>query len=407
MTARHTIADVTLRGILDSRGDVAAEAEVRLSSGSTGVASTPVAIARGRRERERTEGLRLGPLRTHTAATVRRLCGGEFGAQPDFDDALTALDGRPALDVPCALGSDLTAALSLAFARACAHAGGSSLVRYLAGIAGSARAMPHPLVNVFSGGVHLREPRLPFQQIMLVPAFDSFVEDVEAALDVYAAVEAALERAGVRFSYSASSGLVPERLGYRDALGVALGAIERCGHGGRVSLGVDVAAEHLRTPGGRYRVGPRELDGAELTAELLDLARAYPLAYAEDPFDPDDEALWRDFARAVPAHTCVVGDDLFASDARYVVPGLAHGILLKLSQSGTLTRALDAARAATALGMALCVSHRSGETEDTGLCDLAVALGARYVKIGGPRRGDRVAKYNQLLRLAETMVPVG
>ncbi len=260
--------------------------------------------------------------------------------------------------------------------------------------------------TLFSGGVHLREPRLPFQQIMLVPAFDTFVEDVEAVLDVYAAVEAALERAGVRFSYSASSGMVPERLGYRDVLTVALDAIEHCDLGCLVSLGIDVAAEHLRTPAGRYRIGPRELEGADLAGELLDLVRAFSLAYVEDPFDPDDEALWRGFSRAVPATACVVGDDLFASDPRYVAPELAHGILLKLSQSGTLTRALDAARAAAAHGMALCVSHRSGETEDTGLCDLAVGLGARYAKIGGPRRGDRVAKYNQLLRLAETMVPV-
>lgn len=409
-TATHAVVDVTLRGILDSRGEVAAEAELRLASGSTGRASTAVAIARGRREEQRTAGLRLGLLPAEITADVRRLCAHDFGGQRAFDDALAEVDAE------CALGSDLTAALSLAFARACADTAGLPLARYVGELArrdgandgaDHAVGMPHPLVNAFSGGVHVREPRLPFQQIMLVPAFGSFVQDAEAALDVYAAIEAALDRAGVRFGYSASSGLVAERLGYREALDAALGAIERCGFAGRVELGIDVAAEHLRTPSGRYRVGPRELDGDELAAELLDLARAYPLVYIEDPFDADDEALWRAFSRAVPAPACVVGDDLFASSARHVAPGLAHGILLKLSQSGTLTRALDAARAALRHGMALCVSHRSGETEDTGLCDLAVGLGARYVKIGGPRRGDRVAKYNHLLRLAETMVPVG
>jgi enolase len=396
----HRIVDLTLRGILDSRGGIAAEAELRVEDGSTGTASTPLAIARGRREHRRTDGLCLGPLPAAFAnGAAQALRARAFEDQRDFDETLAELDG--------ALGSDLTAALSLAFARACAQSAGMPLVRYVADLVDRAPAMPHPLVNVFSGGVHLHEPRLPFQQIMLVPALGSIAEDVEAAREIYAAVEAALERAGVRFAYSASSGLVPERLGYRDVLGVARDAIESSTASGGVALGVDVAAEHLRTPDGRYRVGPRELGGDELAEELLDLVRTYGLAYVEDPFDPDDAALWQAFTRAVPATACVVGDDLFASDPRFVAPGLAHGILLKLSQSGTLTRALDAARAAAAHGMALCVSHRSGETEDTGLCDLAVGIGARYAKIGGPRRGDRVAKYNQLLRLAETMVPVG
>lgn len=396
----YTVERVELRGILDSRGGIAAEAELRLAGGGRGRGSTPLAIARGRREQRRSQGLRLGRLANGPAEALAELSGVEFADQRHFDAALAMIETEHAL------GSDFTAALSFAFARACAHAADSSLASHLGALAQRTPAMPHPLVNVFSGGVHLADRRLPFQQIMLVPACDTIVEDVEAALRVYAAVERALELAGVRYGYSASSGLVTDGLTYRQQLDVARGALERTGCAERVALGVDVAAEHLLAAGGRYRLGGAELDGDALAEELLDLTRRYGLAYVEDPFDSERAELWRAFARAVPAGTCVVGDDLFASNARYVVPGLAHGILLKVSQVGTISRALDAAAAALRHGMVPCVSHRSGETEDTGICDLAVGLAARHVKIGGPRRGDRVAKYNQLLRLADTLVAV-
>jgi enolase len=394
----HTIEGVELRGILDSRGGIAAEAVVRLAGGGSGTASTPLAIARGRREQRRSQGLRLGRLANGHAEAMSELGGVEFADQRHFDAALAMIEAEHAL------GSDLTAALSFAFARACAHGAATSLARHVGRLAGRALAMPHPLVNVFSGGVHLPERRLPFQQIMLVPAFDTIVEDVEAALRVYAAVERALDQAGTRYGYSASSGLITESLSYREQLGLAREAIERAGCTGRMELGIDVAAEHLLEPGGRYRLGAARLDGDALAGELLDLMTGYGVSYVEDPFDSERAELWRAFARAVPAGAVVVGDDLFASNARYVSPGLAHGILLKVSQVGTLSRALDAAAAALRNGMMLCVSHRSGETEDTAICDLAVGLGARHVKIGGPRRGDRIAKYNQLLRLADTLV---
>lgn len=396
----HTVAAVELRGILDSRGAIAAEAVVRLSGGGSGSASTPLAIARGRREQRCSRGMRLGRLANGHAEAVSELRGVAFADQRHFDAALAMIEAEHAL------GSDLTAALSFAFARACAPGGAAPLASHIGRLAGRAPAMPHPLVNVFSGGVHAAEGRLPFQQIMLVPRFDSIVEDVEAALRVYAAVERGLERAGIRYGYSASSGLLSEGLSYREQLGRAREAIEHAGCADRMGLGVDVAAEHLLEPDGRYRVGAARLDGDALAAELLDLTARYGLAYVEDPFDSERAELWRAFARAVPAGTAVIGDDLFASNAAYVTAGLAHGILLKVSQVGTISRALDAAAAALRGGMMLCVSHRSGETEDTGICDLAVGLGARHVKIGGPRRGDRIAKYNQLLRLADALAAV-
>jgi enolase len=168
---------------------------------------------------------------------------------------------------------------------------------------------------------------------------------------------------------------------------------------------VDVAAEHLAAGGGAYRLNGGRVRGEELVERLERLARDHGLVYVEDPFAPEDAGLWRELTSRLGDRALVVGDDLFVTSAEYVEPGLANAILLKPSQAGTVTTTLEAARAARDAGLELCVSHRSGETEDVAICDLGVALGARYVKVGGPRRGDRIAKLNQLVRLAETVEP--
>jgi enolase len=166
---------------------------------------------------------------------------------------------------------------------------------------------------------------------------------------------------------------------------------------------VDVAAEHLHRQDGHYRFGESTISGAELLKRHLDLVKTYNMGFLEDPFDAADQHLWRELTKELQQTTCVVGDDLFATDSAKIEPGLATGIILKPNQTGTVTGVLSAARAAHEAGMLLCVSHRSGETEDTMMCDLAVAIGASFIKVGGPRRGDRTAKYNQLIRLATQM----
>jgi len=167
-----------------------------------------------------------------------------------------------------------------------------------------------------------------------------------------------------------------------------------------VEIGVDVAAEHLRD-GERYRLDGRLLDAAELADTLRAQVDRFPLVYLEDPFDSDEEGAWRALRVDPPVSAQVIGDDLFASDAARIDPALADGVLLKPSQIGTISGVLDAAIGARKAGMALVVSHRSGETDDTVICDLTCAIGADLIKVGGPRRGDRLAKYNQLLRLTE------
>jgi enolase len=398
------VESVRFRGILESRALPTVEAEVRLRGGWRGTGASPVAIAPGRRERRATRIEALGPLSTH--AGFRDLCreleGRGFASQAVFDAALETSATAQALGVGVRL------ALSLAFCRACAAATDVSLLAAIAAQDAGEPAMPRPLVNIFSGGIHQPRATLPFQQVMVAPDCGSLAANIEAALAVFAAVEQGLRAAAGRsHELSASSGLVVTDRSWRALLDELCEAIACLGQpAARLPIGIDVAAEHLRQPDGRYRLDPdgaRDLTGDELLLLLRELLAAYPVAYLEDPFDAADAPLWRELTAAAPRRCLVVGDDLFATDARYLDRGLAGGILLKLNQAGTLSAALAAALAGRAAGMELCVSHRSGETEDTAMCDFAVAVGAAFIKIGGPRRGDRIARYNQLLRLAEEL----
>ena len=389
-----TVETVFLRGILNSAGGVSVEAEVHLADGARGRGSVPVALAPGRREKPRSTIAALGRVDGGgpAAETLRHLRGRAFDDQRAFDAVL-----EESLEE---VGADVALALSLAFCRAAARARATPLVGHLSALAGSQAGLPHPLANLFSGGIHAAGEAVPFQQIMIAPRLDTFAEDVEAVLAIYGDVEA---RLGARIEgYSAASGMLVEGVGWRDLLAEARAGIERSAFGAAVSLAVDVAAEHLRNADGTYRFGGDVVDGESLGATLREAVEAYGIAYVEDPFDADDAHLWRALTGALSGQAVVVGDDLFATEADRIEAGLAGGVLLKMNQAGTVSATLRAARRGRAAGMRLMLSHRSRETEDTAMCDLAVALGADSIKIGGPRRGDRIAKYNRLLRLAET-----
>lgn len=396
MTSR--IRRVRLRGILDLRGQVTPEAEVSLLGDFVGTASCPVAIAPGRREKTRAKSLAVGALDPAHPLTdvIGELEGKNVSTQNDFDAVLADLQ------VASRAGADVTLSLSLAFGRACAQANGQSLFRYMCGLSNVRPAMPHPLVNVFSGGIHGDRSHLPFQQIMVIPEFGSIEDDVRAALTIYELIERRMADKGLILGYSASSGLMVGQP-YEALLDELSQQISALGMSSNVSIGADVAAEHLKLADGRYEFSGRLLSGEELASIHHDLIARYPIRFLEDPFDPDDVDLWRSFTSAVADRSWVIGDDLFATNADYISKGLASGILLKMNQVGTLTATLRAAEAARNAEMILCISHRSGETEDAAMCDLAVAVGARFIKVGGPRRGDRTAKYNQLIRLAEEL----
>jgi enolase len=388
-----TVASVHVRGILDSRAETTIEAEVTLTSGASGRGSSPRAIAPGRRERRGREQRALGP--GAGLPPLPHLEGDEFSTQAAFDRTLAELPGPP-------LGKDVTLALSLGFCRAACTELGRPLHEHLAALAGSRPAVPHPLVNVFSGGIHAEGPARSFQQIMLAPEEASLADDLDVALRAYAAVERRLREREGSVALSASSGFVVPDGSDERLLEELRGTLED-----DVGLGVDVAAEHLAVGDGSYRLGGREVTGKELLERLDRLVSAFGLVYLEDPFAPEDRDLWRELTARLGDEVLVVGDDLFVTSRAYVDARFANAILLKPSQAGTVTATLETARAASEAGLELCVSHRSGETEDVAVCDLAVALGARFVKVGGPRRGDRIAKLNQLVRLAETVEPRG
>jgi enolase len=388
------ISNVRLRGVLDSGGRPAVEADVVLDGGHAGRASAARAIAPGRLEGARSGVERLGRLDDVRALgiVVHALEGCSFDGQADYDAHLDELPG---------IGTDVRVALSVAALRATAASLGDEVVDILAAFAGSTPRMPRPLVNIFSGGIHDDRRMMPVQQVMYAPDTGATDDNLLLAVDVFDTVERAVSESGPA-SYSASSGLLVQSRRLEDLLELLIETILRTGSPTRApAIAIDVAAEHLRDAAMGYRWGSEHLTGAGLLERLVRLLDAYPIVYLEDPFDPDDRALWRTLLEGRVSTQALFGDDLFVSDADRLDPGLADGVVLKLTQAGTITRTLEAARRARELGMQLCVSHRSFETDDDFVADLAVALGAEFVKVGGPRRGDRTSKYNRLLRLAE------
>jgi enolase len=391
------ITGIRLRGILDSRGQPTIEADVWLGRFS-GRGSCPVAIAPGRLERQRRVYCGgLGVLE-HTAA--RRLLDASLtgttpAGQAEIDARLRELDDRHGL------GADVTLAVSLAYARAAAATSGRALHEWLTDLADAAPAWPRLLVNMFSGGIHEGAEPDSFQQIMVIPHEAGLVSDVHTALAIYADLERTIADQYGEPTVSASSGFLIPDSDIERKLDMVTRACEK-NSSGRVTVGLDIAAEHLAAENGFYRYQGRKYASADFRHVLLGLARTYAIEYIEDPFDPGDVDGWREFLPAArDMGMTVVGDDLFVTEPARVRPGLADAVLLKPSQAGTVTTTLEAARAARDNGMRLVVSHRSGETEDTAMCDLGVAVGAEWIKVGGPRRGDRTAKYNQLIRLTE------
>jgi enolase 1/2/3 len=395
---RYTFEQITLRGILDSTGKPTLEAEVSLRGGGRGWGSAPVAIAPGRRERVGSRRPKLGDARHEPE--LGKLLDRLARLAPEGPSELDGVLAEAIEDV----GAHATLALSLAYLRAFCSRNDRSLVSYFAEHGAAWPRMPRLLVNLFSGGVHAQNGHMPFQQLMLIPRGADLGEDIDIACRVHAAIETILDDAGRSHRLSASSGFVVDQLTIFAAFELASASIARADvDPAKLAFGLDAAAEHLGAGAGRYRLeAGRTVSSRELLDLYDELCDRYPLVFLEDPFDPDDEAGWGEAMARLGGRTLIVGDDLFATTARRLRRDLAGGILLKMSQAGTVTAAIEAARAGLAASFTLCVSHRSGETEDCGMCDFAVGIGARYLKLGGPRRGDRIAKYNQLIRLDGT-----
>jgi enolase len=409
------ITGVYAREILDSRGNPTVEVEVQLESGAWGRAAVPSGASTGKREavelrdgdaqRYRGKGVQQA-VRNVEETIAPEIDGMEATEQAAVDQALLELDGTPNKS---ALGANAILAVSLAVARAAADDAALPLYAYLGGV--GSRLLPVPLINVINGGAHA-DNGLDFQEFMLVPAgADSFGNAIRMGVEVFHALREALREKKLGTGLGDEGGFAPALGSNTAALDFLMQAIERAGYrpGDDVALALDVAASEFAEDHGRYRLR-REglvLDAEELIARYEQLIERYPIVSIEDGVGEDDWAGWAQLTRRLGHRVQLVGDDVFVTNPAVIQQGIQKGIanavLVKVNQVGTLTETLEAIELAKRAGYGTVISHRSGETEDTFVADLAVAVNAGQIKTGSVARSERTAKYNQLLRIEEEL----
>ncbi|HMH51626.1 MAG TPA: phosphopyruvate hydratase [Candidatus Acidoferrum sp.] len=409
------ISGVFAREILDSRGNPTVEAEVQLDSGAWGRAAVPSGASTGKREAVE---LRDGDSQRYRGKGVQRAVknveetiaaeieGMEATEQAAVDQAMLELDGTPNKS---ALGANAILAVSLAVARAGADEVGLPLYAYLGGV--GARLLPVPLMNVLNGGAHA-DNGLDIQEFMLVPAgAESFSAALRMGVEIFHTLKDLLHERGLSTGVGDEGGFAPALGSNVAALDLFLTAIERAGYrpGEDVFLALDVAASEFAESGGRYRLARDGVvrTGDEMIAMYESLLERYPIVSIEDGLGEDDWGGWGALTRRLGARVQLVGDDLFVTNPAIIQQGIKNGIanavLVKVNQVGTLTETLQAIELAKRAGYGTVISHRSGETEDTFVADLAVAVNAGQIKTGSVARTDRTAKYNQLLRIEEEL----
>ena len=383
------IEKIKLRNILNSAGKKALEVEITTDTGISEMASTPSAIMPGKREVLETNQIEDKELK----GFLENICNTRIENQQMFDSILDNYMDK--------IGTSIGLALSLAFARICAKSESIELVEYIERVSNytERKISPKPLVTIFSGGVHNKKEKGSIQNIMIVVDIHPFSEAVKAITEIYTDLENRLKEKALLKGYAASSGMIVENMSTNEKFKMVTESIKALKYDKKVSIAIDVAAEHFYE-NGSYCYEGKMMEAEQLSKILMQYVREYNITYMEDPFDSTDEKYWKKFREENP-EILIVGDDLFATQEKYINSKLANGIIIKMNQVGTLTGTIKAIEKAKSEKMLIAVSHRSIETEDTFMCDLAVALNAEFIKIGGPRRGDRIAKYNRLLRLEE------
>jgi enolase len=410
------IIDIAAREILDSRGNPTVEVDVTLEDGSFGRAAVPSGASTGAHEavelRDGDEGRYGGKGVRQAVDAVNRdifeaLSGFDAEHQVLIDETMIALDGT---DNKGRLGANAILGVSLAVAKAAAEARALPLWRYVGGT--SARLLPVPMMNILNGGAHADNP-IDFQEFMVMPVgADSFAEAVRAGAEIFQTLKAALKAAGHNTNVGDEGGFAPDIGSAEEALDLILGAVDKAGYrpGDDVVLALDCAATEFYRDG-RYRMegAGRTLSAEEMARYLAELAERYPIASIEDGMAEDDWDGWRMLTEAVGGRCQLVGDDLFVTNTarlrQGIDMGVANSILVKVNQIGTLTETLAAVDAAHRAGYSAVMSHRSGETEDATIADLAVATNCGQIKTGSLARSDRAAKYNQLIRIEEELGP--
>jgi enolase 1/2/3 len=399
------IANVTGRQVLDSRGNPTVEVDVTLDSGAFGRAIVPSGASTGAHEAvelrdggETWGGKGVGRAVANVNGELASLAVGRDAAdQEGLDREMAALDGTPNKG---RLGANAILGVSLASAKAAAAESGEPLWRHLGGP--DAATLPVPMMNVINGGVHAANS-IDLQEFMVVPVgAESFSEGLRLGAEVYHALKKVLADRGLATGVGDEGGFAPDLESSEAAIEAILEAAERAGHRERVAVAIDPAASEVFSEG-VYRFEGREKTSAEMPAFFAGLLERYPIVSIEDGLAEDDWDAWETLTAELGDRVQLVGDDIFVTNPQFLQKGIdrgvANSILVKVNQIGTLTETIEAVRLAQSAGYSAVISHRSGETEDATIADLAVALGAGQIKTGAPARSDRVAKYNQLLRI--------
>jgi enolase len=406
------IEQVGAREILDSRGNPTVEVEVALDDGTLARAAVPSGASTG--EHEAVE-LRDGDAKRYSGKGVEKavaavldeigpeLSGIDAVDQRIVDQKLVDLDGTPDKS---RLGANAILGVSLAVAKAAADSSGLELFRYIGGP--NAHVLPVPMLNILNGGAHA-DTEVDIQEFMIAPiGAESFREALRWGSEVYHSLKSVLKGRGLATGLGDEGGFAPSLSSNREALDLIVEAIEKAGYklGSQVALALDVAATEF------YSDGTYVFEGTKRSAEQMaayygELVDAYPLVSIEDPLSEDDWDGWVRLTDEIGERVQIVGDDLFVTNPERLEEGIArraaNALLVKVNQIGTLSETLDAVNLATSYGYRSMMSHRSGETEDVTIADLAVATGVGQIKSGAPARGERTAKYNQLLRIEEIL----
>ncbi|XVQ84959.1 phosphopyruvate hydratase [Microbispora siamensis] len=406
------IEAITAREILDSRGNPTVEVEVLLDDYSTGRAAVPSGASTGQFEAVE---LRDGDKKRYLGKGVEKavlgvtdeiadeLIGFDAEEQRLIDQTMIDLDGTPN---KARLGANAILGISLAVAKAAADSADLPLFRYVGGP--NAHILPVPMMNILNGGAHA-DTNVDIQEFMIAPiGAETFSEALRMGAETYHTLKGVLKEKGYATGLGDEGGFAPNLPSNRDALDLIMVAIEKAGYtpGQDIALALDVAASEFHNDG-VYTIDGKGVSAAELISFYEDLVRSYPLVSIEDPLNEEDWEGWKAITTSLGAKVQLVGDDLFVTNperlGRGIADGAANALLVKVNQIGTLSETLDAVDLAHRSGYRCMMSHRSGETEDTTIADLAVATNCGQIKTGAPARSDRVAKYNQLLRIEELL----
>ncbi|KAA2245556.1 phosphopyruvate hydratase [Chitinophaga agrisoli] len=412
-----TISEIHARQILDSRGNPTVEVDITTEDGHFGRAAVPSGASTGKHEavelRDNDKSVYVGKgvlqaVKNVNEIIAEELAGWDVNDQAGIDRMLIELDGTPN---KAKLGANATLAVSMAVAKAAAEESNLPLYRYLGGV--NATTLPIPLMNILNGGAHA-DNKIDYQEFMIVPVgASSFSEGLRWGVEIFHTLKSVLKKKGYSTNVGDEGGFAPDIQSNDEAIETVLQAIEAAGYkaGSQIGIALDAASSEMFDDANKtykfYKSSGKIISSDEMVAYWADWCKKYPIVSIEDGMAEDDWAGWKKLTEAVGNQVQLVGDDLFVTNVNRLKQGIdqniANSILIKVNQIGTVTETIDAVNMAHKAGYTSIMSHRSGETEDTTIADLAVALNCGQIKTGSASRTDRMAKYNQLLRIEEAL----